>query len=70
VPVGGGVDLAREERIKKCDVCIENLHNIYKSKGFQKALKRKAEVAEVAMSLHSQLTSFLNKTKGDMAQVE
>lgn len=34
VPVGGGVDLAREERIKKCDVCIENLHSIYKSKGF------------------------------------
>lgn len=23
VPVGLGVDLAREERIKKCDVCID-----------------------------------------------
>jgi hypothetical protein len=25
IPVGGGVDLAREERLKKVDVCIDHL---------------------------------------------
>lgn len=34
IPVGGGVDLAREERVKKVDVCIEHFMNFFKSKGF------------------------------------
>lgn len=34
VAVSGGVDLAREERIKKVDTCIELFMNFYKSKGF------------------------------------
>jgi hypothetical protein len=63
--VSGGVDLAREERIKKCDACIEQFHNLLKSKGFQKALKRKGEVSDIAMTLHNHLTNFINKTKGD-----
>jgi hypothetical protein len=63
--VSGGVDLAREERIKKCDACVEQFHTFLKSKGFQKALKRKGEVAEIAMTLHNHLTNFINKTKGD-----
>ena len=66
VAVSGGVDLAREERIKKCDACIDQFLNFFKSKGFQKSLKRKGEVAEVAMTLHTQLNSFLNKTKGEL----
>lgn len=53
VPVGSGVDLAREERIKKCDMCIDQFFVFYKSKGFQKALKRKGEVSEIAMVLHT-----------------
>ncbi len=44
VPVGGGVDLAREERLKKVDLCIDHFMALYKSKGFQKALKRTGEV--------------------------
>ena len=34
VAVGSGVDLAREERLKKVDNCIENFMNFFKSKGF------------------------------------
>jgi hypothetical protein len=63
VPVSGGVDLAREERIKKVDACADCLLNFFNSKGFQKALKRSGEVQEVAMLLHNHLSNFLNKTK-------
>jgi katanin p80 WD40 repeat-containing subunit B1 len=34
IPVGGGVDLSREERIKKVELCIDHFMNLYKSKGF------------------------------------
>jgi len=34
IPVSGGVDLAREERVKKVDVCIDHFMTLYKSKGF------------------------------------
>jgi con80 domain of Katanin len=34
VPVASGVDLAREERIRKCDQCIELFYAFFKSKGF------------------------------------
>mmetsp|Transcript_41859 Transcript_41859/g.40200 ORF Transcript_41859/g.40200 Transcript_41859/m.40200 type:complete len:181 (+) Transcript_41859:1398-1940(+) len=70
VPVSGGVDLAREERLKKCEACVEQFYNFFKSKGFQKALKRKGEVAEIAMNLHGKLTMFLNKTKAQAAECE
>ena len=66
VPVGGGVDLAREERIKKVDACIDLFQAFYKSKGFQKSLKRPGEVAEVSMLLHNHVTNLLNKTRREL----
>jgi hypothetical protein len=67
VPISGGVDLAREERVKKCEACIDQFLNFFKSKGFQKALKRpNKEVAEIATTLHAHLNNFLNKTKGEL----
>lgn len=66
VEVGRGVDLAREERVKKVDNCIDHFQNIYKSKGFQKALKRQGEVSEVAQNLHNHLSNLLNKTRRDL----
>lgn len=42
MPVGRGVDLAREERIKKCDNCIEAFHAVKKSKGYMKALQTRS----------------------------
>lgn len=44
IPVGGGVDLAREERIKKVDNCIDAFLNFSKAKGFEKAMKRGDDV--------------------------
>lgn len=66
IPVSGGVDLAREERVKKVDVCIDHFMSLYKSKGFQKALKRTGEVQEVSMLLHNHLGNLLNKTRREL----
>ena len=66
IPVSGGVDLAREERVKKVDVCIDHFMTLYKSKGFQKSLKRSGEVQEVAMLLHNHLGNLLNKTRREL----
>ena len=38
MPIGREVDLAREERLRKCDMCIEQFEKFNKSKGYQKAL--------------------------------
>ena len=62
VPVGSGVDLAREERLKKVDTCIENFKNFYKCKGFQKSLQREGEVQEIGKMVNNHLTNLLNKT--------
>jgi hypothetical protein len=48
IAVGRGVDLAREERIKKCDACIDKFFEFSKSKGLQKALNRDGRVRECA----------------------
>lgn len=55
VPVGGGVDLAREERIKKVDICIESLLNFSKTKGLEKALNRGDDVQEIAKQTDNHL---------------
>ncbi len=60
--VGTGVDLAREDRIKKCDACIEQFQKFMQSKGFQKALKRKGEIMELATTLHNDLGFFLSNS--------
>lgn len=44
VVVSGGVDISREERVKKVDNCIDQFMALYKSKGFQKSLKRSGDV--------------------------
>jgi hypothetical protein len=46
--VGRGVDLAREERLRKADLCIERFVQFGRSKGFMKALKNKDAVLEIA----------------------
>lgn len=66
MPVSSGVDLAREERLKKVDTCIEHFMNFYKSKGFQKSLKREGEVQEIGMLVHNHLSNLLNKTKREL----
>ena len=65
-PVGGGVDLAREERVKKVDTCIDFFMALYKSKGFQKSIKRSGEVQEIATILGNHLGNLLNKTRREL----
>jgi hypothetical protein len=63
-----GVDLQREDRIKKCDACIEQILSIFKSSSLTKATTRKSEVrlmsnylksvSSLAKQLFSDLESF------------
>lgn len=64
--VHGGIDLAREERIGKCDEVIECYFQLSKSKSFLKAMKREGEVSEIANTLNRHLQHFLNKTKAEL----
>ena len=34
MPIGREVDLAREDRIRKCDMCVEQFEKFNKSKGY------------------------------------
>ena len=49
--VMGGVDLAREERIAKCDGVIECFFTLSKSRSFLKSTERGGEISEIAISL-------------------
>ena len=62
----GGVDLAREERIAKCDGVIECFFTLSKSRSFLKSTERGGEISEIAISLKRQLFDFLNKTKAEL----
>ena len=62
----GGVDLAREDRIRKCDEVVETFYQLSKSKSFLKTLKRGGEVSEIAVTLNNHLQLFLNKTKAEL----
>jgi len=44
----GGIDLAREERLAKADLCVEAFHNLSKSKSFLKTIKRGGEITEIS----------------------
>lgn len=63
---GRGVDLAREERLQKCEAVIEAYWELSKSKSYQKSLKREGEVKEVATELYKQMQQFFNSTKAQM----
>lgn len=51
----GGVDLAREERIAKADLCVDAFYNLSKSKSFLKTLKRGGEITEISSQLQMHL---------------
>jgi hypothetical protein len=44
----GGIDLAREERLAKADLCVDAFYNLSKSKSFVKTLKRGGEITEIS----------------------
>lgn len=61
------MDIARQERIEKCDLSIEAFFQFKKSQEFLRALYKGAssEVREEAKLLNNLLGDFLNKVKGD-----
>ena len=56
------VDLAREDRVRKVDECINQFERYSKCKGFMKALagERQAKAKDTAESLNAQLVHLLN----------
>jgi len=62
----GGVDLAREDRLQKCESVIEAFFQLSKSRSFMKALGRDGEIKQVANQLNMHLQDFLNKTKAEL----
>ena len=63
----GGVDLAREDRLQKCEGVIDAFFQLSKSRGFLKSAERGGEISEIAITLKRQLFDFLNKTKAELA---
>lgn len=51
----GGVDLAREDRLQKCESVIEAFYQLSKAKSFLKTMQRGGEVSELATTLHRHL---------------
>jgi cob(I)alamin adenosyltransferase len=59
----GGIDLAREERIQKCDAVIEAYWELSRSKSYLKSLQRQGEIKELAIELNKVMQNFFNATK-------
>ncbi len=59
--VSRGVDLAREDRVKKCEQCVEQFRLFKNCKGFKKALNRQGKVQEVSELLDQQLELLLTQ---------
>ena len=59
------VDLAREERIRKADECINQFQRFSKCKGFYKALsgERQERAKQTAELLNAQLMHLLKQTR-------
>ena len=71
MPLGREVDLAREERIRKCDACVEQFEKFSKSKGYQKALQREGEtVYDAAHLVKNHLENLMNATRATKAEPE
>lgn len=62
----GGTDLAREERLAKCELVIDGFFHLSKSQSLGKHLKRQGDVRDVALELRRALDFFLNKTRAEL----
>jgi hypothetical protein len=63
--VMGGVDLAREDRVRNADNVIECYFQLSKSRSYLKSMGREGEIKEIAGKLNRTLQDFLNKTKAE-----
>jgi len=62
--VSMGVDLAREEREKKCDVTIDLFDKILNSNHLAKLTKKNhPEISKLSQTLYKELEMFIKKCK-------
>lgn len=61
--VMGGVDLSREERVKKCDNCFNGFNGIFESSGLNRNVSRENQTGSLAKELHKNLENFMWETK-------
>lgn len=58
-PASGGVDLSREERTKRCEVCFNALRAVCDSASLTKNARRDNQTGELAKDLKKNLDSFI-----------
>jgi hypothetical protein len=56
-----GVDLAREERLRRFDLLIEQYVEIYQSHRLKKLIEKKDESSKLADTLHAEFTQIFKK---------
>ena len=61
-----GVDLAREERINKVDLIIQDFEELLKNARFTKLASRKPPVGDMAKKLYQDINSFIKATTAEM----
>mmetsp|Transcript_14467 Transcript_14467/g.14528 ORF Transcript_14467/g.14528 Transcript_14467/m.14528 type:complete len:136 (-) Transcript_14467:36-443(-) len=62
-PVMVGVDLSREERMRKCENCLIAFTSIYESPSLVKNANRENQVGALAKELQKSLETFIWETK-------
>ena len=60
-----GVDLAREERIKRLDMLIEQYVEVYQSKRLKKLSEKHDETSHLAEKLSGELSMIFKKVFGN-----
>jgi len=61
-----GVDLAREERINKVDLIIQDFEELLKNQRFTKLATRKPPVGDLAKKLYQDINTFMKSTCAEM----
>jgi len=63
VPLLGGVDLAREERLKKSDLCLKQFKLILEDAGMKKIANKQSELGTQAAKVMNSLSYLLKACK-------
>jgi hypothetical protein len=63
-----GVDLAREERIRRLDMLISRYYEVYQSSRLKKLLEKNDEASNLAEKLSNELGIILKKVLGNEEQ--
>ncbi len=59
MPVAGGVDLEREERLKKGELCVQQFRSVWQSPALRHIADKKNEMGNFSRRLLTDLEFFL-----------